>query len=235
MKQGIPTIYHGIEYRSRLEAKWAAFFEMLNWQFTYEPFDGNGYIPDFVIHGDKPMIVEVKPAVRPEDYYQETEKITKGLCGIWDERVMIVGVTPQLSWGDYQPQPNMGLITDAPSYGSWNWTCVRIWPVENVRVGQRVMHPSFGLGTVTSIVETEKDLAATVNFYVGYERRLLLNYAPLKSIGVCDEYMSFVNSPCGSYDGNNVTWNEEQSINYMINDAWTWATNEVKWRGKDVA
>ena len=63
MTHAIPTRYRGIEYRSRLEARWAAFFDGIGWQFTYEPFDGDGYIPDFLIHGDQPLLVEVKPAV----------------------------------------------------------------------------------------------------------------------------------------------------------------------------
>ena len=63
MNHAIPTLYQGIEYRSRLEARWAAMFDNIGWKFTYEPFDTNGYIPDFLIHGDRPMLVEIKPAV----------------------------------------------------------------------------------------------------------------------------------------------------------------------------
>ena len=58
----IPTVYRGTQFRSRLEAHWAAIFNRLEWQFSYEPFDGDGYIPDFLIHGDYPLLVEVKPA-----------------------------------------------------------------------------------------------------------------------------------------------------------------------------
>jgi hypothetical protein len=58
----IPTIYRNIEYRSRGEARWAAFFDRIGWRHTYEPFDADGYILDFAIHGTKPLIVEVKPA-----------------------------------------------------------------------------------------------------------------------------------------------------------------------------
>jgi hypothetical protein len=31
----IPTVYRGIEYRSRLEAKWAAFCDRIGWRHTY--------------------------------------------------------------------------------------------------------------------------------------------------------------------------------------------------------
>src|SRR4051812_23407737 len=60
---GIPTCYRGVQYRSRLEAKWAAFFDLLGWPYQYEPFDLDGWVPDFVLLGKDPVLVEVKPAV----------------------------------------------------------------------------------------------------------------------------------------------------------------------------
>lgn len=91
---GIPTMFQGIRYRSRLEARWAAFFTALGWEFEYEPFDGNGYIPDFLIKGDAPLLVEVKPAVTWADYIEPIPKIVKGLEGVWDQRVWIAGASP---------------------------------------------------------------------------------------------------------------------------------------------
>jgi hypothetical protein len=67
-RKAIPTLYNGIQFRSRLEAKWAAFFDLMNWRYEYEPFDLDGYIPDFLVMGYKPTLVEVKPVVRfPDD------------------------------------------------------------------------------------------------------------------------------------------------------------------------
>ncbi len=60
----IPTIYRGIQMRSRLEAKWAHVFDSLKWRWEYEPIDLNGWIPDFVVRLPvlrKPMLVEIKP------------------------------------------------------------------------------------------------------------------------------------------------------------------------------
>lgn len=59
----IPTTYKGVRFRSRLEARWAAFFDVVGWEWNYEPIDLNGWIPDFKIAtvGD-PLLVEVKPA-----------------------------------------------------------------------------------------------------------------------------------------------------------------------------
>ncbi len=90
----IPTIYQGIEYRSRLEARWAAFFDLIGWQYTYEPLDGHGYIPDFLIHGDAPLLVEVKPASTLDNYQAPIGKITRGLVGLTDLDILIVGVDP---------------------------------------------------------------------------------------------------------------------------------------------
>lgn len=60
-----PTIYKGTKYRSRLEARWAAFFDLLGWRHQYEPYDFPGWTPDFVIYGSKErlLFIEVKPVV----------------------------------------------------------------------------------------------------------------------------------------------------------------------------
>jgi hypothetical protein len=55
----IPTVYRGRRYRSRLEAKWAAFFDLLHWHHEYEPFDLSGWIPDFLVQGG--ALAEIKP------------------------------------------------------------------------------------------------------------------------------------------------------------------------------
>ena len=50
----IETVYKGYRFRSRLEARWAVFFDALGVEWEYEPegFDINGtyYLPDFLIH-----------------------------------------------------------------------------------------------------------------------------------------------------------------------------------------
>lgn len=58
-----PTTYKGINMRSRLEARWAAMFDMLGWSWEYEPEIGQAYIPDFLLHGKDGVrvYVEIKP------------------------------------------------------------------------------------------------------------------------------------------------------------------------------
>ena len=59
-----PTVYNKRRYRSRLEARWAAFFDQLGWKFEYEPLDLGGWSPDFSLHGrHSPILAEVKPIV----------------------------------------------------------------------------------------------------------------------------------------------------------------------------
>ena len=45
---GIPTLFAGVRFRSRQEAKWASFLSALKLRWDYEPCDLAGYIPDFV-------------------------------------------------------------------------------------------------------------------------------------------------------------------------------------------
>lgn len=55
-----PTVYNHILYRSRLEAKWAAFFDFVGWDYEYEPEPFKTWSPDFTIHSLN-CYAEVKP------------------------------------------------------------------------------------------------------------------------------------------------------------------------------
>jgi len=91
---GIATYYRGIEYRSRLGARWASFMHAIGWDITYEPFDGNGYIPVCLVAGPLPMLVEVKPAVTLGEYRAAIPKSESGLRGLWQHDILIVGASP---------------------------------------------------------------------------------------------------------------------------------------------
>ena len=81
----IETEYKGYKFRSRLEARWAVFFDACGVKWEYEPegFDlGDGlyYLPDFLLHdvvcrynqGNELMNlwVEVKGEMTPEDAFK---------------------------------------------------------------------------------------------------------------------------------------------------------------------
>lgn len=58
----IQTHYAGAHFRSRLEARWAAFFDLCGWRWEYEPPEEEGWIPDFILIGAQGVIrAEVKP------------------------------------------------------------------------------------------------------------------------------------------------------------------------------
>lgn len=93
---GIPTKYGFVNFRSRLEARWAAFFDLCGWSWTYEPFDLPGWIPDFELSGPAgSCLVEVKP-VRTIDEFQkvgvdvfaanpEGSVLVLGVSPLWDQ------------------------------------------------------------------------------------------------------------------------------------------------------
>lgn len=114
-------MFDGIEYRSRLEARWAAFFGRIGWHYTYEPFDGDGYIPDFLIHGDRPLLVEVKPAVSPSDFAAPVRRAVTGLADHWQNDVLIVGVDPfpRLP-SSFDDVPAAGWLGEFVGCG-WDW------------------------------------------------------------------------------------------------------------------
>lgn len=130
-RPGIPTTYRGVRFRSRLEAKWACFFDLMGWRWEYEPFDADGYIPDFVLLGDDPVLVEVKPAINLDDFDAATTKAYTSLAGRWEQDILFVGINPFLcaaeAWHD---GVGIGLLGEWQATedggGDW-WTGVGVW------------------------------------------------------------------------------------------------------------
>lgn len=104
--KAIPTYYKGIRFRSRLEAAWARFFDLLVWRWDYEPFDLPGWTPDFVIAENSTILVEVKPVYDlplqvtrvmeravAKSPYRSAELLVVGTGPWWDgdERVAYLG------------------------------------------------------------------------------------------------------------------------------------------------
>lgn len=63
--KALPTTYNGIRYRSRTEARWAVFFDLVGIHARYEEegyqTSSGPYLPDFVIRfGEKDAFFEVK-------------------------------------------------------------------------------------------------------------------------------------------------------------------------------
>lgn len=92
MSRSIPTRYNGVTFRSRLEARWAAMFDLLGWKWDYEPLDLKGYIPDFILNWHRPMLVEVKPIIDWKDgqFSSAARKIEKSG---WRYEAVVVGAS----------------------------------------------------------------------------------------------------------------------------------------------
>lgn len=75
----IPTRYKGCKFRSRLEARWAVFFDALGWKWIYE-IDGfqlpsGWYLPDFYFP-DLDIYAEVKPVPLNEKELQFCKELS---------------------------------------------------------------------------------------------------------------------------------------------------------------
>lgn len=103
--RAIPTTYRGCRFRSRLEARWAAFFDRARWPWAYEPLDLRGWIPDFALLRDpslnpgfaeeaaQPIFVEVKPMLDYAGLAPHRRRIERS--GFASGTVLLVGaVTP---------------------------------------------------------------------------------------------------------------------------------------------
>lgn len=88
---GRATRYAGVDFRSRLEARWARMFDAVGWRWQYEPdLDTPGYIPDFLLLGDRPVIVEVGAVTTRREYER---KAAKGLEHRRQYDYLVVGVS----------------------------------------------------------------------------------------------------------------------------------------------
>lgn len=96
-----PTTYNGVRFRSRLEARWAAFFDLCEWGWEYEPVDGETWTPDFAVNGAYGRIwVEVKPITWPADFdaairvVENAPELEKVRAANTDGERLVLGIGP---------------------------------------------------------------------------------------------------------------------------------------------
>lgn len=112
-RAGIPTTYRGTTFRSRLEARWAYLFDHLGIEWEYEPFDADGYIPDFALIGADPVLVEIKPAASLVDLVGPTQRVLEAVAAHWHHDVLFVGLSPIITVSSVWPDlPVMGLLRE---------------------------------------------------------------------------------------------------------------------------
>ena len=106
--KAIETEYNGYKFRSRLEARWAVFFDALGVEYEYEPegyitFDGNKYLPDFRLTSEDNILVEVKGS--DEQLKKDWDKIASAVdfdATPAGNGLLILGQTPNpelIGWG----------------------------------------------------------------------------------------------------------------------------------------
>lgn len=116
MISAIPTTYKGIRFRSRLEATWATFFDLVGWSWEYEPIDLKGYIPDFILTFTKPILVEVKPALYLKELKSNQQKIDENG---WEHEALLVGACLfNANWSG----SCLGLLKEKLSPDDWDWS-----------------------------------------------------------------------------------------------------------------
>ena len=94
----IETVYSGYRFRSRLEARWAVFFDVMKIKYEYEMEgydlgDGVYYLPDFYLP-DLDVFVEIKP--HKHININDVEKLS-GFCmhvGFSGRRFLLIIGTP---------------------------------------------------------------------------------------------------------------------------------------------
>lgn len=82
----IETVYNGYRFRSRLEARWAVFFDAAGIKYQYEPEgyvfeDGTKYLPDFFLPDFK-IYCEIKPSREMDDGKAEKFAFTPESAGV---------------------------------------------------------------------------------------------------------------------------------------------------------
>jgi hypothetical protein len=113
-------LYKGYWFRSLAEARWASFFDHVGWKWTVEPFNTGGYVPDFLILGRRPMVVEVKgKAASIEELSELTEYVYPKLLGEWDKDILCLGSKPLRIDDKYVGDSQIGILSEW--YGDDGW------------------------------------------------------------------------------------------------------------------
>ncbi|MBQ1293958.1 MAG: hypothetical protein IIY21_07950 [Clostridiales bacterium] len=134
--KAIETCYNGYRFRSRLEARWAVFFDALGVKYEYEPEgfeldDGTWYLPDFRVkcygkRGDfdnEPfdLYIEVKGRMTEEDAHKI--RAFSRTVDLWDtehENSYYENIVPVLIVGSIPDARNVYDVTDSDCLGNYD-------------------------------------------------------------------------------------------------------------------
>ena len=120
----VETEYRGYRFRSRLEARWAAFFDACGVKWEYEPDgfelpEGQLYLPEFLLHGvtfnhdgysrDNDLFVTVRSQISRAD----AEAIRTFAFPFGEDEHSLEVMNPVLLVGDIPAGACIGAVTDA--------------------------------------------------------------------------------------------------------------------------
>jgi hypothetical protein len=210
-RSGIPTTYRHTDFRSRLEARWAAFFDLVGWSWVYEPIDAEGYIPDFLVKGTLPLYVEVGPCVTRSDFCEKTDKADLS-ADVLRHDLLVVGVDPGTTWlGEF-----------------WRYDCGGSGCGYQVGDDCRCGKPgSFAWGEGAWSTCVEDSATNSTLWRLGRLTRDAAGRWPVTGcgqLGVAHTVQSFHLRPCGHYPGGHI---HEPRVD--LERLWSEAGNTVKW------
>lgn len=126
MIKAIDTLYRGNYFRSRLEARWAVFFDAVGIKYEYEPngfsHSGECYLPDFYLpetylknSKSKGIYIEIKPAIYENDSIPQSAWFNKKL-------VLFKGLPIDNIWSS--PSAKGGIVLyPYEDYSMMIWVC----------------------------------------------------------------------------------------------------------------
>ena len=115
----IPTRYRDTQFRSRLEARWAAMFDALGWPWRYEAVDYAGWIPDFVLpFGPATVCVEVKPFTAFEEPLVSATQAEIDRSGCPYDVLVLGALGPALHAPDWQTQEVRAITHFGPTHST---------------------------------------------------------------------------------------------------------------------
>ncbi len=150
MIRPIETRYAGCRFRSRLEARWAVFFDHLGIEWQYEPqgylVGGSPYLPDFLLRSGENTTTWVE--VRGDEDRVDLEALRAAALELPGDGTLLLLLGPiprpamegDWGWVTIQHDPYGSRSTRIDRYGFGCWPKVgRPWYLDNADGGTR--HP----------------------------------------------------------------------------------------------
>lgn len=213
-----PTRYNGRQYRSRLEARWAAFFDQLGWPFEYEPYDLGSWSPDFLLRGaSRPILVEVKPIVAPDLAVCQKMADAANATDFTGE-LLLLGVSPDIEHLDWPHVSSwLGWLEDGPD--PWFDCDATEEDRRRQEDGERIIR------------ELQGTLEAVAPYRYQAQRfePCWSVLAPGDRIDFCHPINAFMGRMTGAWDGDH---HVDERAARMAKPLWEAACNAVQWHAR---